>query len=154
MGASAASADLSLPISASTGEELWRFHTVPRKGEPGADTWGNFNTDWGGGATWMSGTYDPQLNLIYWPTGNPWPDYYAGERRGDNLYTCAVVALDATTGKLKWHFQFTPGDFHDWDAQSIPVLIDAEYKGGSASCCCIRIATGSSTYWTARMASS
>lgn len=116
-------------FSPATGEELWRFNTVPKKGEPGAETWGNFNTDWGGGATWMSGTFDPQLNLIFWPTGNPWPDYYAGERRGDNLYTCAVVALDVTTGKLKWYFQFTPGDIRDWDAQSVPVLIDAEYKG-------------------------
>ena len=77
----------------------------------------------------MGGTYDPDLNLLYWPTGNPWPDFYAGERRGDNLYSCSVVALDASTGKLKWHFQFTPGDYRDWDAQSIPVLIDAEYRG-------------------------
>jgi PQQ-dependent dehydrogenase (methanol/ethanol family) len=112
-----------------TGKELWRFWTVPRKGEPGSETWGDFNTDWGGGATWMGGTYDPDLNLLYWPTGNPWPDFYAGERRGDNLYSCSVVALDASTGKLKWHFQFTPGDYRDWDAQSIPVLIDAEYRG-------------------------
>jgi alcohol dehydrogenase (cytochrome c) len=101
------------------------------KGQPGAETWGDFNTDWGGGATWMSGTYDHDLGLLYWPTGNPWPDYHAGERRGDNLYTCAVVALDVETGKLRWHFQFTPGDYHDWDAQSIPVLIDADYGGRS-----------------------
>jgi alcohol dehydrogenase (cytochrome c) len=116
-------------MSAETGDELWRFWTVPRKGEPGAESWGALNTDWAGAATWMTGTYDPELNLLYWPTGNPWPDFYAGERRGDNLYSCAVVALDAATGKLKWHFQFTPGDSRDWDAQSIPVLIDAPFAG-------------------------
>jgi alcohol dehydrogenase (cytochrome c) len=118
-------------FSADAGKELWRFYTVPLKGQPGSETWSDFNTDWGGGGTWMSGTYDHELGLLYWPTGNPWPDYYAGERRGDNLYTCAVVALDVETGKLRWHFQFTPGDYHDWDAQSIPVLIDAEYGGRS-----------------------
>ncbi|MDZ4802394.1 MAG: PQQ-binding-like beta-propeller repeat protein, partial [Bryobacteraceae bacterium] len=116
-------------FSGSTGEELWRFNTVPKAGEPGADTWDKFNTDWGGGGTWMNGTYDPELNLVYWPTGNPWPDYYTGERRGDNLYTCSVVALDVNTGKLRWYFQFMPGDYHDWDSQSIPVLVDADWKG-------------------------
>lgn len=116
-------------FSATTGKELWRFWTVPLKGEFGGDTWGNLNTDWGGAGTWMSGTYDPDLDLLYWPTGNPWPDYYAGERRGDNLFSCSVVALDAQTGKRRWHFQFTPGDYHDWDAQSVPVLVDAEYRG-------------------------
>jgi alcohol dehydrogenase (cytochrome c) len=116
-------------MSASTGEELWRFWTVPKKGEPGSETWGNFNTDWGGGATWMSGTFDPALNLVYWTTGNPWPDFYAGERRGDNLWTDSVVALDLATGKMKWAFQFTPGDYHDWDAQSWPVLVDGEFQG-------------------------
>jgi alcohol dehydrogenase (cytochrome c) len=116
-------------LSASDGNELWRFWTVPRKGEPGSETWGGFNTEWGGGGTWMTGSYDPELDLLYWPTGNPWPDFYAGERRGDNLYTCAVVALEGKTGKLRWYFQFTPGDYRDWDAQSIPVLIDGEFRG-------------------------
>src|SRR5205814_8700322 len=116
-------------FSPSTGEELWRFWTVPAKGEPGSETWSEFTTEYGGGATWMSGSYDPELNLIYWATGNPWPDFYGGERRGDNLYTCSMIALDATTGKFKWYFQFTPHDTHDWDAQSIPVLLNAEFHG-------------------------
>lgn len=116
-------------FSAVTGEELWRFWTVPARGEPGSETWSEFETEYGGGATWMSGSFDPELNLVYWATGNPWPDFYGGGRRGDNLYTCALVALDADTGKLKWYFQFTPHDTHDWDAQSIPVLLDAEWRG-------------------------
>jgi alcohol dehydrogenase (cytochrome c) len=116
-------------LSASTGEELWRFYTVPAKGEPGSETWGEFDPQWGGGATWMTGTFDPELHTIYWTTGNPWPDYYGGGRRGDNLYTDSVVALDADTGKLKWYFQFTPHDTHDWDAESIPVLADLPYQG-------------------------
>ncbi len=115
--------------SASTGEELWRFYTVPAKGEPGADTWGEFDTRYGGGATWMTGTYDPDLNLTYWSTGNPWPDYVGKDRRGANLYTDSIVALDANTGKLRWYFQFTPHDTHDWDAQSIPVLVDLPVNG-------------------------
>ena len=116
-------------LSPSTGEELWRFWTVPGKGEPGSETWAEFPAEFGGGATWMTGTYDPDLNLIYWATGNPWPDLYGPVRHGDNLYTCAVVALDANTGKLKWYFQFTPHDIHDWDAQAIPVLVDVTFRG-------------------------
>ncbi len=116
-------------FSVSTGEELWRLYTVPKKGEPGAESWTEFNTESGGGATWMTGTYDPELNLVYWQTGNPWPDFYGKDRRGDNLYTCSVVAIDADTGKLKWYFQFTPHDTHDWDAQSIPVLVDLAFQG-------------------------
>lgn len=116
-------------LSPVTGDELWRFYTVPAKGEPGAETWSEFDTQWGGGATWMTGTYDPELNTLYWSTGNPWPDFIGHGRRGANLYTDSVVALDATTGKLKWHFQFTPHDTHDWDAQSIPVLADLTLDG-------------------------
>jgi alcohol dehydrogenase (cytochrome c) len=116
-------------LSASTGEELWRFWTIPGPGEPGSDSWGNFPIELAGGATWMTGTYDPELNLLYWPTGNPWPDMSGRARRGDNLYSCSVVALDANTGKLKWYFQFTPHDTHDWDAQSIPVLVDLDFQG-------------------------
>lgn len=111
------------------GSQVWKFYTVPLKGEPGSDTWGEFDSKWGGGATWMTGTYDPGLNLTYWSTGNPWPDYYGGGRRGANLYTDSIVALDADTGKLRWYFQFTPHDTHDWDAQSIPVLVDMPYEG-------------------------
>ena len=99
-----------------------------QKGEPGSETWGEF-VEWGGAGTWLSGTYDPELNLVYWTTGNPWPDFYAGDRKGDNLYSCSVIALDLDTGKLKWHFQFTPGDTHDWDAQAWPVLVDMPYAG-------------------------
>lgn len=115
--------------AAATGEELWRFWTVPAKGEPGAESWGDFAVEWGGAATWMNGTYDPELGLVYWPTGNPWPDFTGKGRRGDNLYSCAVVAVDVETGKLRWYFQFTPHDTHDWDAQSIPVLVDMAWEG-------------------------
>jgi alcohol dehydrogenase (cytochrome c) len=116
-------------LSASTGDEIWRFYTVPAKGEPGAGTWGEFDTQWGGGATWMTGTYDPELNMLYWATGNPWPDYTGHSRRGANLYTDSIIALDGTTGKLKWYFQFTPHDTHDWDAQSISVLANVQFHG-------------------------
>ncbi len=115
--------------SADTGEELWRFWTIPAKGEFGADTWGPKTLDWGGAGTWMSGSYDPELNILYWGTGNPWPDFYGGDRPGDNLYTDSLIALDGDTGKLKWYFQFTPHDVWDWDAQEFPVLLDLPYKG-------------------------
>jgi alcohol dehydrogenase (cytochrome c) len=116
-------------LAADSGKELWQFYTVPAKGEPGSETWGDFDTQWGGGATWMTGSYDPDLNTLYWATGNPWPDFYGKNRRGTNLYTDAIVALDADSGKLKWYFQFTPHDTHDWDAQSIPVLANIEIAG-------------------------
>jgi PQQ-dependent dehydrogenase (methanol/ethanol family) len=116
-------------FSAATGDELWRFWTVPAKGEPGAETWGQLGPEWGGAATWLNGTYDPELNLLYWTTGNPWPGFYGGARRGDNLYSDSLLALDADTGKLKWYFQFTPHDTHDWDAQAWPVLLDTVYQG-------------------------
>lgn len=115
-------------LSASSGEELWRTYTVPKRGEPGSETWGKY-IDYGGGATWLSGTYDPELNLLYWATGNPWPDFYGAERGGDNLYTCSLLAIDADTGKMKWYFQFTPHDTHDWDAQAWPVLADIPWQG-------------------------
>ncbi|MEX2261933.1 MAG: PQQ-dependent dehydrogenase, methanol/ethanol family [Bryobacteraceae bacterium] len=116
-------------LSAETGDEMWRFWTVPAKGEPGAETWSDFPTEWAGAPTWTTGSYDPELNLIYWPTGNPWPDFYGGDRKGDNLYSDSVVALDADTGKMKWYFQFTPHDTHDWDANETLVLLDAEFRG-------------------------
>src|SRR5260370_5791462 len=115
-------------LSAETGEEMWRTYTVPGKGEPGAESWGDY-IEWGGGGTWLSGTFDPELNTLYWTTGNPWPDFIGVPRKGDNLYTCSLIALDLDTGKWKWHFQFTPHDTHDWDAQSWPVLIDMEFRG-------------------------
>ena len=109
-----------------TGRRLWRFNTVPNPGEPGSETWPPKAEVLarGGGATWMTGTYDPDLNLLYWGTGNPNPDYYGDERKGDNLYTNSLLALDPATGTLKWHYQFTPHDVHDWDSNHVPVLAD------------------------------
>jgi alcohol dehydrogenase (cytochrome c) len=113
-----------------TGDRVWRFYTVPGAGEKGSETWPNTDVlARGGGGTWMTGSYDPALNLIYWGTGNPNPDYYGSDREGDNLYTCSLVALDADTGRLKWHFQFTPHDIHDWDANQVPVLADLTMGG-------------------------
>ncbi len=122
---------------AKTGKRAWRFWTVPAKGEPGGDTWLADSWRRGGGAAWMTGTYDPGLNLLYWGVGNPGPDLYGASRKGDNLYTAGLVALDADTGKLKWHFQFTPHDQHDWDGCETPMLLDAEVsrarsQGGGA----------------------
>ena len=114
---------------ANTGERLWRFYTVAEEGEPGGDTWSGDSWKRGGGSTWITGTYDPDLNLTYWGTGNPGPGLDGDVRRGDNLYTCSLVALDADTGKLKWYYQFTPHDTHDWDAVADPVLIDLNVKG-------------------------
>jgi alcohol dehydrogenase (cytochrome c) len=114
---------------AETGKRKWRFWTVAGPGEPGAETWGGDSWKRGGGSTWITGSYDPELNLIYWGTGNPGPDFDGSVRPGDNLYTCSLVALDAATGKLKWHFQFTPHDVHDWDATHDPVLVDLELRG-------------------------
>jgi alcohol dehydrogenase (cytochrome c) len=115
---------------AKTGKRLWRFWTIPGPGEPGFDTWHAPDT-WktGGGSTWVTGSYDPDLKLIYWGVGNPGPDWNGDPRPGDNLYTCALVALEAETGKLRWHFQFTPHDVHDWDATEIPVLLDTVVMG-------------------------
>ena len=117
-----------MALSTDTGEALWKTYTVPAKGETGSDTWGSL-IEYGGGAAWLSGTYDPQLNTLYWTTGNPWPDYNGDVRAGDNLFTCSLLALDLDNGKMKWHFQFTPHDTHDWDAQSWPVLLDTEING-------------------------
>ena len=100
---------------AQTGELRWRFHTIPGPGEFGHDTWENAAWQTGGGPTWITGSFDPELNLVYWGVGNPAPVYDREARPGDNLFTNSVVALDATTGKLAWHFQFTPHDEHDWD---------------------------------------
>jgi PQQ-dependent dehydrogenase (methanol/ethanol family) len=114
---------------ASTGERVWRFWTIPAAGEPGSETWAGRALEHGCGATWLTGTYDPEAKLLYWPTGNPCPDYNGDERKGDNLYTASVVALDPPTGKLKWYYQFTPHDLHDWDATETPTLVDAEFHG-------------------------
>lgn len=112
-----------------TGKRLWRFHTVPGPGEFGHETWQGDSWKRGGAPTWLTGSYDPELNLIYWATGNPGPDMDAEVRKGDNLFSCSVVALDATTGQRKWHYQFTPADSHDWDANEDLVLVDRVVDG-------------------------
>jgi alcohol dehydrogenase (cytochrome c) len=114
---------------AASGREAWRFSTIPAPGEPGSDSWSGDAWKSGGGSLWVTGTYDPALNLTYWGTGNPGPDFNPQQRPGDNLYTDSVVALDADTGKLKWHFQFTPNDRYDWDSTQVPVLADANWRG-------------------------
>jgi alcohol dehydrogenase (cytochrome c) len=112
-----------------TGKEVWRFWTVPKPGEPGSETWQGAAIDHPGGSTWMTGTYDQELHTLYWPVGNPGPDLIGDDRLGDNLYTDSIVALDPDTGKLKWYFQFTPHDVHDFDAMAPPSLIDATWQG-------------------------
>ncbi len=114
---------------ASTGERAWRFWTIPAAGEPGAETWVGRALEHGCGTTWLTGSYDPESKLLYWPTGNPCPDYNGDERKGDNLYTSSVLALDPAAGKLKWYYQFTPHDLHDWDATEMLVLVDAPFHG-------------------------
>ncbi|HZU26797.1 MAG TPA: acido-empty-quinoprotein group A [Bryobacteraceae bacterium] len=120
-----------LALDPETGATQWRWNTEPQPGEPGSETWPK-NSDaisHGGGMTWMTGTYDPALNLLYWGTGNPNPVLAGDARPGDNLYTCTIVALNPDTGKLVWHFQPSPHDTHDWDAVQTPVLFDANWKG-------------------------
>jgi alcohol dehydrogenase (cytochrome c) len=107
-----------------TGERVWRFWTIPAPGEPGSETWGGDSWKYGGASTWLTGSYDPELNLLYWGTGNPGPDYNGDVRPGDNLYSSSLLALDPDTGTLKWHFQYTPHDTHDWDGTQVPVLLD------------------------------
>ncbi|MEP7270859.1 MAG: PQQ-dependent dehydrogenase, methanol/ethanol family [Acidobacteriota bacterium] len=112
-----------------TGKRLWRFNTVPGPGEFGNDTWEGDSWKTGAGATWMTGTYDAELDLIYWGIGNPGPDLNGSVRKGDNLFTCSVVAIEPATGKRRWHFQFTPHDLYDWDANETPMLVDRLWKG-------------------------
>ena len=129
---------------AKTGEEAWRFYTIPEPGEAGHETWEpcppNPETycdpnawEHGGGSIWLTGSYDAELNLTYWGVGNAGPDWNPAQRPGDNLYTCSVVALDADTGELRWHFQFTPNDRYDYDSVQVPVLVDLEVEGGSSA---------------------
>ena len=115
---------------AKTGKLAWRTYTIPAPGEPGFETWGK-GSGWqtGGGSTWLTGSFDPELNLLYWATGNPAPDWNADNRPGDNLYTDAVLAIDPSNGKIKWHFQFTPEDVHDWDSNETMVLFEAQIGG-------------------------
>jgi alcohol dehydrogenase (cytochrome c) len=125
---------------AQTGREAWRFYTIPAPGEPGSETWEKCPPDsrsfcdpdaWkhGGGSVWLTGSYDPDLNLTYWGIGNAGPDWNNAQRPGDNLFSNSVVALDADTGKLRWHFQFTPHDQYDYDAVQVPVLADLNWNG-------------------------
>jgi len=115
-----------------TGALQWRWNTTPRPGEPGSETWPSRTAmEHGGGMTWHSGTYDPELNLYYFGTGNPNPVYAPQSRSGNNLYTCSIVALNPDTGKLVWYYQVSPHDTHDFDNVETPVLIDGEFKGQS-----------------------
>jgi alcohol dehydrogenase (cytochrome c) len=113
-----------------TGNELWRFWTAPNTpGDPAAATWGGESYKHGGDPIWVTGSYDPETNLTYWGTGDPNPGWNGDSRPGDNLYSDSVVALDADTGKLKWHYQFTPHDEFDYDSVQVPVLADIDWKG-------------------------
>jgi alcohol dehydrogenase (cytochrome c) len=112
-----------------TGKEVWRFYTIPGPGEPGNETWSGDSWKTGGASVWMTGSYDPAANLTYWGIGNAGPDYNGDVRRGDNLYSSCVVALDADTGKLKWYYQFSPHDEFDYDAVQVPVLADLQWQG-------------------------
>lgn len=112
-----------------TGKEVWRFWTIPAKGEKGSETWDGDDILHGGGPTWLTGSYEPETKTVYWTTGNAGPDFNGDNRKGDNFYTCSILALDATTGRLKWHFQATPHDEWDWDAVQPVLLIDAAWQG-------------------------
>jgi len=114
---------------AQTGALRWKLWTIPAPGEPGSESWPGETYLRGGGTTWMPGTYDPALNTIYWGTGNAAPDFDGSGRPGDNLYTASVLAIDPDTGKMRWHFQFTPHDVYDYDGQETPVLIDTTWQG-------------------------
>jgi alcohol dehydrogenase (cytochrome c) len=114
---------------AGTGKLAWRFYTIPGPGEPGNETWAGDSWKTGGASVWVTGAYDPELNLLYYGIGNPGPDYHSDSRKGDNLYSDSIVALDADTGRLRWHYQFTPHDLHDWDATEVPILADLTIGG-------------------------
>ena len=114
---------------ADTGERVWTFKTIPDRADPEAATWIGKALEHGCGSTWLTGTYDVVTDTLFWPVGNPCPDFNGDERQGDNLYTDSVIALDPHTGKRKWHYQFTPHDLHDWDATETPMLVDAAFHG-------------------------
>ena len=114
---------------AQTGKRAWRFYTIPGPGEPGHNTWAGDSWQIGGVGVWVTGAYDPEQNLVFYGTGNPGPDYHSASREGDNLYSTSLVALDADTGKIRWHYQFTPHDLHDWDATEVPVLGEITVAG-------------------------
>lgn len=112
-----------------TGKEVWRFWSVPKRGEPGSETWQGKELDHGGAPTWFTGSYDPDLDMVYWPTGNPAEEYNGDQRPGDNLYSDCILALDRKTGKLKWYYQFTPHDLWDWDSTETSVMVNADWQG-------------------------
>ena len=112
-----------------SGKEVWRFWTVPKRGEPGSETWKGTDIEHGGAPTWFTGSYDAELDLVFWPTGNPAKEYDGTDREGDNLYASSILALDRKTGRLKWYYQFTPHDLWDWDATQTSVLVDALWQG-------------------------
>ena len=114
---------------AKSGDRAWRTYTIPGPDHPDNRTWSGDSWRTGGSPTWITGSYDPELNLIYWGTGNPGPDYGGDVRIGDNLYADSVLALDGDTGDMSWYFQFTPHDIHDWDAIQVPVLADIQFEG-------------------------
>lgn len=115
--------------NAKNGDLVWRTFAIPGDGEPGNETWSGDSWKTGGASTWLTGSYDPVLNLIYWGTGNPGPDWNGDVRLGDNLYSDSALALDAESGAISWHFQFTPHDVHDYDSIQIPILADIEISG-------------------------
>jgi alcohol dehydrogenase (cytochrome c) len=114
---------------AKTGKRAWRFWTIPAPGEPGNDTWEGNSWKTGSATTWVTGVYEPETNTVFWGTGNPGPDWNGDVRKGDNLYSDSLLALDADTGKKKWHFQYTPHDEHDWDSTQTPTLVDRLIDG-------------------------
>ena len=122
---------------AQTGRQQWKFNTIPGPGEPGHDTWKNDAWRTGGGPTWITGSYDPSLDLIYWGVGNPAPGLQGDVRPGDNLFTDSIVALHASSGKLAWYFQFTPHDEYDRDATQTPILVDIPIKGVLRRALCV-----------------
>ena len=131
--ASLAFADICRRTTPETGQQRWKFFTIPGPGEPGHETWENDAWRTGGGPTWITGSYDPSLDLVYWGVGNPAPDFQGDVRPGDNLFTNSVIALQASSGKLAWHFQFTPHDEHDWDSTQTPILADLSIDGNNTS---------------------
>ena len=116
-------------FDAETGEQAWKTYTIPGPGEPGHDSWEGDDWEHGGASVWITGSFDPELNLTYWGVGNPGPDWNAGQRPGDNLFSASVIALEADTGELEWYFQFTPNDGYDYDSVQVPVLADMVWRG-------------------------
>lgn len=116
---------------AKTGKRAWRFNTIPGKSEPGNETWEGNSWKTGSATTWVTGVYDPETDTVFWGTGNPGPDWNGDVRKGDNLYSDCLIALDPNTGRKKWHFQYTPHDMNDWDSTQTPSLVDGSVDGTS-----------------------